>query len=241
MKNAHLRTQACAGTLFTPRCFSTERRPQLDTSWPLRLSSPFSSLCPTTSVSREQLFKIHKKKMEAQDLHMLMKESPAHLFFFFIPLLLHSISSFLYHFPALHSPLFIFMVPGQPVPLLFSPPFTPSIRPVSSGFPASILCLLRFLPLTCMCAARLASQASFIFANGPAFFFILFIYLCIYVFIFSCVCLCLCGWRYGMGGAFQSHFTLLRVEETRHITLLCGKAERKRRERSRGVVERTQQ
>lgn len=122
---------------------------------------------------------------------MLMKESPAYLFFFFFfPLLLHSISSFLYHFPALHSPLFIFMVPGQPVPLLCSPPFTPSIRPVSCGFPATILCLLRFLPLTCECAARVASRY-FIFANGPAF----------YLFLFSRACLRLCGWRYGMGGS----------------------------------------
>lgn len=44
----------------------------------------------------------------------------------------------------------------------------------------------------------------------------------------------------GWGSAFQSHFTVARVEETGPITMLCGKEERKRRERSRGVVEGTQ-
>lgn len=145
--------------------------------------------------------------------HVNERISSLPVFFFFFPLLFHSISSFLYHFPALHSRLFIFMVPAAR-----SPPVLCTLHPQHPPcllFPATILCLLRFLPLTCECAARVASR-SFIFANGPAF------YLCIYFFLCLFVWVEVRGWG---EAAFQSHFTLLRVEETRHITLLHGKEE----------------
>lgn len=180
-KCTFVHTSTCRDPLISPRCFSPERRPQLDTSWLLRLSSPFT---PPPLVSG--YLKHTKKDGGLRLAHVNERISSS--FFPSSSTRSHHfyIISQLFTLPSLYS-----WFPGSPFPSCALHPSPPAsaLSPLASRLPPSA----SFTSCPWHASVRPEWRHDPLSLQMDLHF--------IYLFIFSCVCLCLCGWRYGMRGS----------------------------------------